>query len=353
MVRKLAVRKVLRVARELHFVNVIVTASLALAILGFLLYAFYTSSSVVLMEGFIWLIEALSFFSLMIALRIAASRAAFYGARYEIFRVESFAVVLVSLVAAGITSFNIFHTLRILAQNLGGETPIEVSAYLLGSAVTSYIMSSRCKKVLEVRKVFVLTAKTIEEKLRLDVAFEAGAGIAVIISNVFNMPLIESMVALAMGFYVLMGVALIAREAFLNLIGIGSRELVARTRRNVLNVVKSVSRFRVRKLLVETFGSFAEIELWLEAPPNMTLSRAHRHAVSIAREIVLRVPEVIRALVLIVPQSSTQLSVSRHSYYRRLPRKARRVDRTRSREQVASRSGDEVRENGVSEIQSA
>ncbi len=353
MVRKLAVRKVLRVTRELHFVNVIVTVSLALAILGFLLYAFYTSSSVVLMEGFVWLVEALSFFSLMIALRIAASRAAFYGARYEIFRVESFAVVLVSLVAAGITSFNIFHTLEVLARNVGVETPIEVSAYLLGSAATSYVMSSRCKKVLEARKVFVLTAKTIEEKLRLDVVFEAGAGMAIILSNVLDMPLIEGVAALAMGFYVLMGVTLIARDAFLNLIGIGSRELVARTRRNVLNVVKNATQFKVRKLLIETFGSFAEIELWLEAPPNMTLSRAHRHAVSVAREIVLRVPEVIRALVIIVPQSSARLGISQHSYYRRLPRKARRVDRTAYREQAASRSGDEARGGSASGARSA
>jgi len=333
-------------------VNVIVTASLALALLGFLLYMLYTPSSVVLMEGFVWLIEALSFFSLMVALRIAASRAAFYGARYEIFRVESFAVVLVSLVAAGITGFNILHTLRILAQNLDGKTPVEVSAYLLGSAVTSYLMSSRCKNVLEARKVFVLTAKTIEEKLRLDVAFEAGAGIAIILSNAFNTPLIENVAALAMGFYVLMGVALIARDAFLNLIGIGSRELVAKTRRNVLDAIKSATRFKVRKLLVKTFGSFAEIELWLEAPPNMTLGQAHRHAVSIAREIVLRVPEVIRALVIIVPRSSTRSRASQHSYYRRLPKKARRVDRARSQERATSHNGAGIRENDVSETQS-
>lgn len=318
-------RKVLRIARELHFVGTIVVTSFILAAVGFVLYLTYTQSSVVLMEGFVWLIEGISFFSLMIVLKIATSRAAFYGSRYEIFRSESFAAILVSIVATVIIGLNIVYTVETLIHGTYEPSSMDASIYLLGSAVLSYIMSSRCRAILESRKVFILTAKTIEGKLRLDALFESGAGIAIIASNVFEVPIIENTVAIAMGVYVLWGVITIARDSFLNLIGIGPKEHIERTRKNVLTVVKSITRFRVRKLLIETFGSFAEVELWLEAPPNLTLRQAYRYAVSIAREVVLRVPEAIRALVVIVPQSSSVSSV-RHGYYRRLSKRARRID---------------------------
>jgi len=342
MVRKIAVRKVLRIARELHFVSAVVVASFILAALGFVLYLAYTPSSVVLMEGFVWLIEGISFFSLMIVLKIAASRAVFYGSRYEIFRSESFAAILVSIVATIIICLNIVHSVGTLIHGTYEPSLIGASIYLLGSAVLSYIMSSRCRAVLESRKVFILTAKTIEGKLRLDALFESGAGIAIIVSNVFNMPVIENIVAIAMGMYVLWGVITIARDSFLNLIGIGPREHIERTRKNVLTVVRNVTRFRIRKLLIETFGSFAEIELWLEAPPNLTLRQAYRYAVSIAREVVLRVPEAIRALVVIVPQTSS-IGTVRRGYYRRLSKRARRIDSGVQTQQTQQRDSDSIK----------
>ncbi|HID80229.1 MAG TPA: cobalt transporter [Ignisphaera sp.] len=342
MVRKIAVRKVLRIARELRFVSVVVIASFILAALGFALYLVYVPSLVVLMEGFVWLIEGISFFSLMVVLKIATSRAVFYGSRYEIFRSESFAAILVSIVATVIVCLNIAHSIGMLINGTYRPSLIGASTYLLGSAILSYIMSSKCRAVLESRKVFILTAKTMESKLRLDALFELGAGVAIIVSNVFNTPIIENGIAIAMGVYVLWGVATIARDSFLNLIGIGPKEHIERTRRNVIAVIKSITRFRIRKLLIETFGSFAEIELWLEAPPNLTLRQAYRYAVSIAREVVLRVPEAIRALVVIVPQTSS-VGTTHRGYYRRLSKRARRIDSDVKTRQTQHRNSDSVK----------
>ncbi|RLF03983.1 MAG: cobalt transporter [Thermoprotei archaeon] len=300
MGRRLAVRKVLRLARELRFVNYVVLISLSLSAIGFALYLLYIPSTVVLMEGFVWLVEALTFFGLLITFRIAVSKAVFYGARYEIFRTESFAVIIVAIAAGAITLFNIVHAFEGMGE--GHLTPITVSSYLLASAAISYVLSRKTKSILERRKILSLTVKTVEEKLSLDVVFEAGAGIAILASNIIFMPIIENIAAIIMGFYVIIGLILIAKDAFLNLIGIGVPKLINKTRREVFSIIRRTTFFKPRRVRITSLGSFAEAEIWLEARPDLTLNEAYRHSVTIAREVIRRVGRVIRAIVIIIPQ---------------------------------------------------
>lgn len=65
MVRKIAVRKVLRIARELHFVSTIVVALFILAAMGFVLYLAHMLSSAVLF------VKDIPLFSFMITSKIA------------------------------------------------------------------------------------------------------------------------------------------------------------------------------------------------------------------------------------------------------------------------------------------
>ena len=323
MGRRLAVRKVLRLARELRFVNYVVLISFILSALGFMLYWLYIPSMVVLMEGFVWLIEALTFMSLLVTFKIAVSRAIFYGARYEIFRAESFAVIIVAMIAGAVTLFNIAHAAWHISR--GHLTPIAVSSYLLTSAAISYILSRKTKSILEKRRVLSLTIKTVEEKLGLDVVFEAGAGVAIIASNISFMPIIENVAAIIMGFYVVVGLILIAKDAFLNLIGIGAPKLINKTRQEVFSIIRRTTFFKPRRVRITSLGSFAEAEIWLEARPDLTLNEAYRHSVTIAREVIRRVGRVIRAIVIIIPQLRKSLVKQRTSvrYQKVYPRQYR------------------------------
>jgi len=336
LVRKLAVRKILRATSTLRFVNIVVVVAFLLALLGLVLYVVYTPTSLVLMESFLWLIEGTTFLGLLLAFKLAASRTVHYGARFEILRIEALAVVLVAILATIVTTSLIYRATIDLIENRGEIAPIEVSTYLIGSAFVSYAMSRATRRVMERRRIRIVTAHTIERKLSLDVVFEAGGGGAIVASNIFRTPLPENIGSIVMGIYVCIGLVLIAKEAIAYLIGVGPKEVVMSTRRDVLRVIKGLGpRYRLRKLRIETLGSFSEVELWIEAPPTMSLDAAYKVSVSLAREIVKNVPEVVRALVIMVPRSHGKAKLYRRSARRRFVRKSSTIGKAEARQVVA------------------
>ncbi len=280
--------------------DIVVSISAILSVLGILLYLLVYNSDVILMEAFVWLSEAISFLGLMVAFHLAASRALAYRARYEFLRLEALATLIVAFIAMGMTGLVVYKTLGTWTVK---PTPILLSLYPLGSAAVSFILERRVHEIFHKIEVHLVSIKTVAQKLGLDVVFEAAGGIAIILSNLTHNILAEKLVVLATAAYVYYGLAGIVYESIMYLIGAGPSSVVEKTRQDVEKLVRNKFGRKPSRLRVETFGTFSEVEVWLEAPPHMTLETAHRISIGLAREIVQKVPEVIRALVILFPWS--------------------------------------------------
>ena len=303
MVRRIAVRKILIATRAVRTTYIVSIVSLVLSIIGIVLYV-VTGSDVVLMEGLIWLVEAMSFGGLAIALKIAASRALIYRTRYEVLRLESLAVLITSFIALVVT---ILAIIRNLLSAHVGVTPAIYSLYLFASSATSLVLEKTARRGLSQIGLKIVSIRAIAEKLSLDFVLELAGGIAIVLSNLLDNALVEQVASIIMGIYVSYGVTGIAREAVYHLIGITPHHVYREIRAKVLSTLRRVTRYsRVRRLKIESYGTFYEVEVWLEAPPGITLGTAHRESMRIARRLVHEVPEVLRALVVFVPARGTR-----------------------------------------------
>ncbi|BEP18465.1 hypothetical protein PYJP_18170 [Pyrofollis japonicus] len=298
MVRRIAVRKILVASRAVRTTYVVAAASLVFSIIGLMLYAI-TKSDVVLMEGLVWLVEAMSFGGLAVAFKIAASRALMYRSRYEVLRLESLAVLLTSLVALFVIAIVIIRNMMSPHERV---TPIIFSIYLFGSGIASLLLERYARRGLRIIGLRIVSINAISEKLSLDFLLETGGGAAIVASNLLKEPIIEAVTSIIMGLYVAYGVLGITREAVYHLIGITPYHVYRELRAKVLSTLRQATRYsRVRRLKIESYGTFYEVEMWLEAPPGITLGTAHRESMRIAHRIVHEIPEVLRALIVFVP----------------------------------------------------
>ncbi|MCD6084916.1 MAG: hypothetical protein J7J20_05175 [Desulfurococcales archaeon] len=67
---------------------------------------------------------------------------------------------------------------------------------------------------------------------------------------------------------------------------------------------------RIKKIILTALGSFYEAEIWVEAPAETSLINANEAAIRAARSVVSNVPEVIRALIIVVPSWSEKTEYS-------------------------------------------
>lgn len=329
MVRRLAVRKILTATGVLRSAYIVATVSLVLSLVGLLLYL-HEPSDVILMESFVWLIEAMSFGGLALAFKVAASRTVVYRARYEILRLESLAVLIAAIIAVFVS---LLVALRNLTSSHAEPTPGVLALYPLLSGVTSYLLERFSIRSLRRVGLDIVAVRMIAEKLKLDIVFEIGGGIAIVMSNLLGTVLPERLAAIAMGAYVVYGLLGIAREAAMHLIGVVSRNAYHSMAMKVEDTLRRASRYqRIRRLRVESYGTFREVEVWIEAPPGMTLGAAYRESMRIARQLVHEIPELLRALVVLVPERQPQRSQREKRYARRsrLPAQ-RRVTEQRGR----------------------
>lgn len=297
MPRSLAVRKILRASRALRELYLVAGVSTALSALGIITYVAWFSSDIVLVGSFVWLIEAISFLGLVVAFKAAASRALFYRARYEIMRAEALAALLISVVAIGVAAVVCY---KALVKGHEAPTPAVLALYPLGSAATSYALERRLRSRLAVG-LNIATVRTVADKLALDVMFEAAGGAAIIASNLLAEARVEAAVVVVVASYIAYGLYGIAKDSALCILGVGPSGTVRSIKRGILLELRRVTAYEVRGVKLRVHGTFAEAEVWLDAPAGMTLEEAYSEAVRIARRLVKGVPELLRALVFFVP----------------------------------------------------
>lgn len=330
--RGYAVRKILKAASALKAVLVAATISGVMAALGIALYLMVFPSDVVLVEAFVWLIEAISFSSLAVAFYIAASRTIRQRERFEILRVEALTVLHVAVAGLAVTGFVVAKSLFTQGKEV---TPLPLSLYPLLSALISYVMEKVLHSQLHRLEVRLVSVRFVAEKLKLDVALEAAGGLAIIASNLTGSRLFEIALVVSVGLYVIYSLGSIAIHNLLYLVGPGPRSERERVRRSIVTVVEGLG-YKVKGVRVESYGTFAEAEVWVEYPRTATLIEAYREARSIARELVHNVPELLRSVVVMVP--SRVRTVKR---YKRKPQVAVSQDSSGTTQNISDEGEDE------------
>ncbi len=292
-----AVRKILVATRLLREIYVASLVSAIMAAAGGAIYILVFPSSVVLVEALVWLIEAISFTSLAVAFKIAASRTVYYRARFEILRIEALAALHVALIGLFLTAFIV---LKSILRPQGEATPMILSSYPLLSAVFSFLLEKRLHSRLRSLEIRLASLRLVAEKLRLDVILEAAGGLSIILANMTGIVAFEAAIVAAVGAYVMYGLGSIAVHNILYLVGPGPQAERDRVRRSISTVLGSLG-YKPRTVRVESYGTFAEAEVWVEYPHDASLRSAYETSRLIARRLVAEVPELLRAIVIMVP----------------------------------------------------
>ena len=296
---RLAVRKLIKGRRALRELYLVSLASFALSLVGYVLYELYYPSDVVLVEAFVWLLEGISFAGLALAFHVASSKALAYRARFEILRLEALATLFASILASVVVVLVVW---RSLSHHGGEPTPLALSLYPLASAAASLILERHLHRTMHAYEVRLASVRAVASKLGYDVVFEVAGGLAIVASNTLHNPLVERALVVSVGAYILYGIAMIAYEALAYLVWVGPRGVVERIRGRINEVLRATTRYPARRVKVEMYGTFGEAEVWLEAPGDMSLAEASRESVAIARRLVHSIPELLRAVVIMVPR---------------------------------------------------
>ena len=307
-------RKVLLAAEGARAIVEVAVASTVMALAGFLLYFLVYPSGVILFEALVWSIEAMAFTAVALALKVAGSRTLFYRARYEVFRVEALAISVLSALGLAVTVWIIWKA--VAGQK--GSTPLPLAVYPLGSALASYVLEHRLLRRVEALSLRLVSIRAVASKLKYDVAVEAAGGVAIIVSNLYHQPLAETGIIVVVGLYVFYGLSMLLYEHLLYLVGPGPRERRAELRAWIKRIAARHG-YKVARQRVEVYGTFAEAEVWVEMPPATRLYSAHRASLELARALVHEIPDLLRVVVVPVPERRPAKRRTRHRRYQKKP----------------------------------
>jgi len=294
--KRIALRKILKVRRALKDLKVVVSVSAAYASLGLALYLFVYASGLILMESLLWLLEALIFLGSLMALHFATSKT-LYGARYEVLRIEN----IVALFLAVTPGFRAFQFIIKPIPPPATPSPAPLSAYLLGGGFLSYFLAKWLGSVKRKKcRAKVVVTEIATKRLQLDAILEFAAGASIIASSLAMLPILESLMVITMSVYVLYEALNLSKNIASIMLGLRyPREL----KRKIALFAQRETGYKARKVIVKPLGSFIEAELWMEVPGDTTVEDAYRIATATARKVVDEFPEVLRALVIMVPKT--------------------------------------------------
>ena len=136
--RRIAVRKIVRVRRLASVLKRIALADSIFASAGIILYLTLLPYEVVLIDAFLWVLEALLFAGIIATLNVITSKT-LYGARYELLRGESLASLFVAIIATALTMHVLASKVCALADysDASSSHPLSTAYIFAGAAVSA------------------------------------------------------------------------------------------------------------------------------------------------------------------------------------------------------------------------
>ncbi len=314
--RKLAVRKIIDARKSLRALRVVIIVDLLVASTGLTLYLFLLKSPLLFLDSTLWFMEALMYLTLLLAFYIVSSRT-IYGARYELFRAESLGVLLTSIITGAILTYIAINSTINYLKGLARITPMYMAYYFVCEIMVNIGLITYITRSIRRSKFKFVILENVKSRLLLDIIAEVSSSTGIILSNLTRIIYFELGLLLALTTYALYSISSNAYSATQYLLGIGPKELIVKTKKDVLELLKLYWSLRPRRIFIRTFGTFSEVELWIEVPPNIRLGKAYRLAVFIAKQLVRSIPHIVRALVIVVPSRRTYVRLKSYGVEKR------------------------------------
>ncbi|MEL9996901.1 MAG: cation transporter [Sulfolobales archaeon] len=292
MLGRVTVKKIVRFYRMANLFKILFISSLTYGLLGVLLYLIVVRSNLILIDSILWILDSITYLTLFIVLKVVTSKT-LNGRRYELLRVEDVSSIFIAVITISVVIYLIPSTLANTEI-----TSSEFSLYLIGSGILSYIFSRYVLKYGRYGKVLV---KSTAVKTSLDALIEFVNSIALILSNILQLVIIENILVLMVSAYAIKCSVNVVKESVFNLLDINyPRHLKYR----IINIVERHANVSVKKVLLRNLGSFVEVELWVRLPSNATLKTTQVLISSMTKEILIKIPEVIKVLVVAIPDKT-------------------------------------------------
>lgn len=300
MIKHVIVRKIVRLGKVAKMFRAMSIVALIYGLFGLLLYITVFPSSLIMIDSVLWIIDSATYLALFMVLSVVSSKA-LNSSKYELLRIEDVLSLILALLSLSITTYLILNTVFVEAE----VTPDIMSLYLVGSGLLSYLFSIYLSRINK-GKIRNVIANTVAKRTLLDTLIEFVSASSIVISNITGLMIIEELMFLALSAYAIRYSLHIAKEAILNILNVNEPKHI---RYKVIKTTRRYDNLFVRRVVIRRLGSFAEVELWVELPNSLSLIATHSIVLKLARDVVSNVPEVIRALVIALPDVKKVVNV--------------------------------------------
>ena len=223
---------------------------------------------------------------------------------YGHFRAETIATKTLSFIIFFVGAQLVLSTVRRLISGEFEGVPEITALYAAGISIIGKIALT----ILLLRSGKKLDSSMLRANgtnMQNDIIISAGVLVGVLLTQVFQLPLLDSIVALLVGLWVMRTAFMIFRESNLELMdGVGDQTIYPAIFKAVEEVSGAVNPHRTR---VRRLGNMCIIDLDIEVDGRKTVIEAHRIALQVEQEIKRRVDNVYDIMVHVEPEGNIEL----------------------------------------------
>jgi len=223
---------------------------------------------------------------------------------YGHFRAETIATKTLSFIIFFVGSQLVLSTVRRLISGQYGGVPEITALYAAGISIIGKIALT----VLLLRSGKKLDSSMLRANgtnMQNDILISAGVLVGVLLTQVFRLPLLDSIVALLVGLWIMRTAFMIFKESNLELMdGMGDQTIYPVIFKAVEEVAGAGNPHRTR---VRRLGNMYIIDLDIEVDGKKTVIEAHEIALQVEQEIKQRVDNVYDIMVHVEPRGNIEL----------------------------------------------
>lgn len=223
---------------------------------------------------------------------------------YGHFRAETIATKTLSFIIFFVGAQLVLSTVRRLISGQFEGVPEITALYATGISIVGKIALT----ILLLRSGKKLDSSMLRANgtnMQNDILISAGVLVGVLLTQVFRLPILDSIVALLVGLWIMRTAFMIFKESNLELMdGVGDQTIYPAIFKAVEEVAGAVNPHRTR---VRRLGNMYIIDLDIEVDGKTTVIEAHRIALQVEQEIKQRVDNVYDIMVHVEPEGNIEL----------------------------------------------
>jgi cation diffusion facilitator family transporter len=224
---------------------------------------------------------------------------------YGHFRAETIATKTLSFIIFFVGAQLALSTLRHLILGQNGGVPEIVALYVAGISIIGKIALTALL-IRSGKKLDSSMLRANGKNMQNDILISAGVLVGVATTRVFQLPILDSIVALVVSLWIMRTAFMIFMESNLELMdGMGDPSIYPAIFKAVEEISDAVNPHRAR---VRRLGNMYIIDLDIEVSGKKTVAEAHKIAVQVERTIKQRVDNVYDIMVHVEPKGNVELN---------------------------------------------